>query len=90
MKIRKRLGVALGAGMLLAGLAAAPASATVPLCAGTQGTAVVCVDPTGGTLIEDCVYAGPPPCTPVTVPGPTVQCGGATNLVQALCALIRA
>ena len=68
---------------------AAPASAAIPLCVGTQGTVVVCVDPTAGTLYDDCVYAGPPPCTQVTVPGPTVHCTGVPVTVQVLCALIR-
>lgn len=62
---------------------AAPASAqVVPSCVGTTGTAYVCSDPTGRTLISDCVYLGDPTCTPVVVPGPTLTCGGA--LVDAL------
>ncbi len=67
----------LGAGLLVAGsmAIAAPAAAS-PLCAGTQNTVFVCVDPTGGTLYSDCVYVVFPPCMPVTVPGPVVTCGG--------------
>lgn len=85
MRLKRTLfGTALlvGASMALA----APAQASIPVCAGTQNTIVVCVDPTGGILIEDCVYVGPPPCIPVVVPGPTVQCGG--NIGARLCASI--
>ena len=55
------------------------------MCAGTQATVVLCVDPTGGTLYEDCVYVVFPQCIVVTVPGPAVQCGG--NIGQYLCAV---
>ncbi|HEX2057282.1 MAG TPA: hypothetical protein VHI71_02840 [Actinomycetota bacterium] len=83
MRLKRTLaGAALVAGAALA--PAAPAHASIPLCAGTQNTIVVCVDPTGGILYQDCVYAGPPPCTPVSIPGPTIQCGG--NIGQNLCA----
>lgn len=78
----RRAAFVLGAGLLMSGAAAAPAAA-IPICAGTQATVVLCVDPTAGTLYEDCVYAGPPPCTYVHVPGPTIQCGG--NIGQYLC-----
>lgn len=68
-----------GAGLLVAAsmVLAGPASAQTTVCAGTAGTVFVCTDPTGGTVISDCVYVGPPPCVPVTVPGPTLACGGA-------------
>lgn len=66
----------LGAGLMLAAGMAAPASAD-PLCGGTASTIVVCVDPTGGTPINDCVYVGPPPCVPVSIPTPSFGCGGA-------------
>lgn len=68
-----------GAGLMLAGsvMAAAPAQAQTTVCAGTASTVFVCTDPTGGTAYTDCVYVGPPPCTTVTVPGPTLSCGGA-------------
>ena len=84
----RRRATLIGAGLMVAGslFFAAPASASIPVCVGTAATVVVCVDPTGGTLYEDCIYAGPPPCIPVSVPGPTIQCGG--NIGQYLCASI--
>lgn len=68
-----------GAGVLMAGtiFTASPAMAQTTVCAGTAGTVVVCTNPTGGTVTSDCVYLGPPPCMNVTVPGPTLSCGGA-------------
>lgn len=48
-----------------------------PVCVGTDGTIVVCGDADGATYISDCVYAGSPPCTQVTVNGPTAWCAGA-------------
>ncbi|MDQ4124724.1 MAG: hypothetical protein M3134_03870 [Actinomycetota bacterium] len=57
-------------------MAASPAQAQTTVCAGTSNTVFVCTNPTGGTVITDCVYLGPPPCMPVTVPGPTLSCGG--------------
>lgn len=83
-----RLKSTLAAAALVAGATlalSAPAQASIPICAGTQNTVVLCVDPTGGVLYEDCVYAGEPPCTPVSVPGPTIQCGG--NIGQGLCSV---
>ena len=76
--MRKRA-VLLGAGLMMAGsmFLASPASAQTTVCAGTAGTAYVCTDPTGGTVASDCVYVVLPPCIPVTVPGPTLSCGGA-------------
>lgn len=83
--MRARTAAKLGAGALALGslFVAAPAQASIPICAGTQATVVLCVDPTGGTLYSDCIYAGPPPCIWVTVPGPTIQCGG--DIGQYLC-----
>lgn len=83
--MRARTAAKLGAGALVLGslFVAAPAQASIPICAGTQATVVLCVDPTGGTLYSDCIYAGPPPCIWVTVPGPTIQCGG--DIGQYLC-----
>lgn len=55
------------------------ASATPPstwFCAGTASTAVFCVDPLGRVLYSDCVYLGSGSCTPVSVPGPALACGG--------------
>lgn len=82
----RRKALTLCAGLLLAASIASPAAAQA-LCAGTANTAVVCVDPTGGTPIVDCIYVGPPPCVPVSVPTPSVGCGG--DLVQKLCVVIR-
>lgn len=71
---------------------ATPANAVV--CAGTQSTFIFCVDvntgglpsvdPTGGEPIEDCVYLGPPPCKPVSVPRPSVT-PGSGNIVYLGC-----
>ena len=67
--------------LLVTGLAAVAAMAVAPpasaqtLCFGPS-TAYVCVDPTGGTPIDQCIYAGPPPCHPVSVPTPDAWCGG--------------
>lgn len=57
--------------------AAGPAAAAVePVCVGTDGTIVVCVDPDGATYYSDCIYTGEPTCRPVTVLGPRITCGG--------------
>lgn len=74
----RRRATLFGAGLLVAGsmFVATPAQAGPLVCVGTASTAVVCVDPTGGTAYEDCIYAGPPPCTNVHVPGPVWYCGG--------------
>ena len=73
----------IGAGLLLtAGLASPAAAAEVEVCAGTQGQQYVCVDPTGGTPITDCVYLGPPPCIPVSVPTPSIRCGGDRAILE--------
>jgi hypothetical protein len=73
----RRKALVLGVGLLVSGglTMAAPASAG-PVCAGTTSTAYFCSDPLGRPLWTDCVYVGPPPCIPVTVPGPTLSCGG--------------
>jgi hypothetical protein len=70
----------IGAGLLLAASLAVPAGAT-EVCAGTQSTQYFCVDPTGGDPIDDCIYVGPPPCIPVSVPTPSVRCGGDLQLL---------
>lgn len=67
-----------GAGVVVG---AGSANATVgPECVGdTHATACIWVDPagvpsydpTGGSGIHDCVYAGPPPCKPVDLPTPS-------------------
>ena len=63
-------GLAVGATMAMA-----PPAAAQMLCFGPS-SAFVCVDPTGGTPITECIYAGPPPCHPVSVPTPWWGCGG--------------
>jgi hypothetical protein len=69
--------LALAAGLVTAAvLAPAGTAHAEPSCFGTSGTVVVCVDPTGTTYYQDCVYLGGDTCTPVTVPGPSVTCGG--------------
>ena len=84
--MRRKKAILAGAGLMLAASVAlaGPAAAQVPVCAGTAGTVVLCIDPTGTTLVDDCVYVGPPPCMNVTVPGPTISCGGRYG--TALCA----
>ena len=76
----------LGAGLMVAGgmFVAAPAQAAIPLCAGTQNTIVVCVETNGGTVYEDCIYLASSTCTPVSVTGPAVSCGG--DIGARLCA----
>ncbi|MFN2588000.1 MAG: hypothetical protein ABR613_07780 [Actinomycetota bacterium] len=78
--MRRRI-FSIGAGLLLAVIVAGPASSS-PLCAGTQSFQYVCVDPTGGSGITECVYVGPPPCKPVFVPTPLVTCGGDRPLLE--------
>jgi hypothetical protein len=73
------IGVAL---LLTAGLASPAGAAETEVCAGTQQLWYVCVDPTGGEPIEDCVYVGPPPCIPVSVPTPSKRCGGAIAIID--------
>ena len=73
----KRRAFSIGAGFLMAAGLALPASAA-EVCAGTQALVFVCVDPVGDTIYTDCVYVGPPPCVTVTVPGPSVSCGGSS------------
>ena len=82
----RRKVLVLGSGMMLATGMATPAAAA-PLCAGTENTVVFCVDPTGGAPIVDCIYVGPPPCIPVSIPTPSFGCGG--DIGQGLCASIR-
>ena len=69
-KMAALIGVAASIGI------AGPAHAVDPVCVGTQQTAGVCVWATKSTTYQDCVYVGPPPCIPVTVPGYDVGCGG--------------
>lgn len=79
MKRRAALLVtAVAAGATIA--TAQPASAQA-LCFGPS-TLYYCVDPTGGEPIEECIYAGPPPCHPVSVPTPRIWCGGSLNPVM--------
>lgn len=75
----RRRAVMVASGLMLAAsvAVAGPASAAVdPVCVGTDGTIVVCVDPDGATYYSDCIYTGGPTCTPVTVLGPSITCGG--------------
>ena len=68
------------AALLVTGLAAAATMAMAPpaaaqtLCFGPSAF-FLCVDPTGGGSIDECIYVGPPPCKPVSVPVPRVYCG---------------
>lgn len=73
----RRRAATLGAGALaLGGLFAAPAQAAIPICAGTQNTIILCVETNGGAIYEDCIYLASTTCTPVSVPGPALSCGG--------------
>ena len=72
--MRKLRAVAAAVGAVTAILTAGPAGAA-PLCVGEHSLAVFCVDPEGSSKTV-CIYAGPPPCTPVTIPIPTSWCGG--------------
>jgi hypothetical protein len=86
MRDARRRAATFGAGALaLGGLFAAPAQAAIPLCAGTQNTIVVCVETDGGTLYEDCIYLASSTCTPVSITGPAVSCGG--DIGTRLCAV---
>ncbi|MDQ3914041.1 MAG: hypothetical protein M3323_01735 [Actinomycetota bacterium] len=78
--MRRRI-FSIGAGLLVAATLSSPAAAT-EVCAGTQEFQYVCVDPTGGTPITQCVYVGPPPCHPVSVPTPSITCGGDRPLLE--------
>ena len=64
----------LGAGLAVAGSTFAVAPPALAACVGSTNTVILCVDPTGGTLYEDCVVILEPPCKPVVVPGPVVWC----------------
>lgn len=66
---------------VVAAIAMAGPAAAQPQCVGEDEVFFLCVDPTGSSHTI-CVYSGPPPCTPVTIPIPTAWCGG--NLT-ALC-----
>jgi hypothetical protein len=72
--LRRSLLVAALAGGGVA-MAAAPASADP--CVGTQNIGVVCVG--RRTLVNDCVYVGSPPCTPVNLTAPVCVYGGGTT-----------
>jgi hypothetical protein len=77
MRLKGRL---FGAGLMVAAtmLVAAPAHAA-KTCVGTQQTLALCVDPTGFTYYEDCVYLASSTCTPVVVRGPSAWCEGALS-----------
>ena len=75
----RRRAVTFAAGLVMAATVALapPASAADGwTCVGTERLGYVCVDPTGGTLYEDCVYLVLPQCMHVSVPGPIFGCGG--------------
>lgn len=70
----------------LVALVSGPASAE--LCFGTEEDAYVCVRPEAlpvveptGSSVSRCVFLGPPPCTDVNVPAPSVSPGDGTDLV---------
>ena len=72
----KRKGTLLVLGLAAsATVAMAQPAAAQPLCFGPSRT-YVCIDPTGGDPIQECIFAGPPPCHPVSVPTPVIWCGG--------------
>ena len=73
MKLKRNL-LGIGLAVTAALGIASPASAQT-LCFGPSSM-YVCANPTGGTPISECVYAGPPPCHPVTAPTPAVWCDG--------------
>jgi hypothetical protein len=73
----RRKATLFGAGLMAMGGVFAMAPPALAACVGTTGTIIVCVDPTGRTLYEDCVMVVDPPCKPVSVPGPSVWCEGA-------------
>ena len=70
-----RLRAAAAAVGIVATIAMAGPAAAQPICAGEADVFFVCVDPSGSSRTV-CVYAGPPPCIPVTIPIPTAWCGG--------------
>lgn len=59
---------------LIAAATLGPATPAQAACFGTTNTVILCVDPTGSTLYEDCVVIIEDPCHPVSVPGPKVWC----------------
>ena len=63
-----------GAGLAVAASTLAVAPPALAACAGTTNTVIVCVDPQGAILYEDCVVIVDPPCMPVVVRGPAVWC----------------
>ncbi|HEV2756460.1 MAG TPA: hypothetical protein VG318_11870 [Actinomycetota bacterium] len=74
--MRRLAKVLAGAAMALSMTVMGGAAQAQEVCAGTQQIFAVCVDVTGGTLYEDCVYLVLPPCMPVSVPGPVItRCG---------------
>ena len=85
MRSRTLAAVALAAAALSTGAGAAQAA-----CAGTERTVIVCaqlnkgfipdVDPTGSSY-DDCIYLGSGPCTPVSVPIPTVTPGSGDPVI---------
>jgi hypothetical protein len=70
--------LSIGAGLMLAASFAAPSAAS-PVCAGPTSI-WVCVDPYSGPTTGPCIYVVVPRCLPVTVPSPTVTCGGEAQI----------
>lgn len=68
----KRLRLFVVAAVAVGSMAVAPAASADQNCVGAEGVAVVCVEPTGGTYLETCVYTGGDECKPVVVVGPTL------------------
>ena len=66
----KRFRMFVAAAVAVGAMAVAPAASAA--CVGTTQTVLVCAEPTGRTLYEDCIYTGGSTCTPVSVPGPDV------------------
>lgn len=58
-----------------ASLLSMSAAYAAPICLGTDGTIIVCVDPSHALDRDippvDCVYLGLGPCTPIQVPFPS-------------------
>ena len=87
------VGVVSGAALAL-GTGSASATPGPPNCFGdihaqvcvtvdTDGLPVV--NPTGGPTFYDCISAGPPPCTPVTVPLPSLDSGKDPWVLEITC-----
>jgi hypothetical protein len=54
---------------------------SIALCATVDPAGLPTVDPTGGDPVGDCIFVGPPPCTPVEVPTPSVTPGSGALVI---------